>query len=61
MRKTTGAVLLGAMICALFSVTPASASSSDEGQFLRKLNERRASRGRSALVVRSDLVTIARW
>lgn len=60
MRKATGVTILAAMF-ALFAAVPAQASAgSDEATFLRLLNERRQNNGKRALVLKSDLSTIAR-
>lgn len=60
MRKATGATILAAMFALLAAVPAQASTASEEGDFLRMLNQRRASKGKRALVVRSDLVTIAR-
>lgn len=60
MRKATGAMTLAVMFLLLAAVPAQASTASDEGEFVRLLNQRRVSRGLRALVVKSDLVTIAR-
>lgn len=60
MRKATGAMILAVMFLLLAAVPAQASTASDEGEFVRLLNQRRVSRGLRALVVKSDLVTIAR-
>ncbi len=61
-RRSTSALIIGAIAATLLSLgaPTASANSSYESQFVNKINSERAKKGKSQLVVKSDLVSVAR-
>lgn len=60
MRKATGATILAAMFMLLAAAPAQASTASEENDFLRLMNDHRTSRGKRALVVKSDLVAVAR-
>ena len=60
--RSTSALIVGVIAATLLSLgaPSASANSSYESQFVNLINKERAKKGRSQLVVKSDLVSVAR-